>query len=120
MINEINSYEIFICYESTTGRDYVINLKKALEKDGYKVFLADDTIRAGKDVENEINSALTGCKYFVIVITALSMNSTWVMKEYKEAERLNKRIIHCRYSGIVIDETKELGKLWQLEFENKS
>ncbi len=116
----MSSYDVFICYESTTGADYAENLKKALEKREHSVFLADITIRVGKEWEEEINLALTQCKYFIVLITALTMDSEWVMKEYKKAVDLDKRIIPCRYSRIYKPETKELEKIQQIEFENKS
>lgn len=114
------TYDVFICYESTTGTDFAEHLKTAMEKAEHTVFLADITIRSGGEWEEEINSALTECKYFVVLITALTMGSKEVMKECNKATKLKKRIIPCRYSKIGVSETKELARLQQLEFENNS
>lgn len=113
------SYDIFVSYESTTGSSFAKNLKIALEKpSGYnhKVFLGDETLVVGDDWRNEIDSALNSCKYFIVIITALAMDSDWVISEYKKAVGMKKRIIPCRYSKILLSDTKELATFSQIEF----
>jgi len=116
-------YDVFISYETTTGKTYAENLKKALEKEELKVFLASDELRAGKEWEKEILLALESCEYFIIIITTSAPQSGWVKKECKKALELNKRIIPCRYKGVKIEDTeeiiKELPSLQQIEFEDK-
>jgi len=77
---ENKKYDVFISYETTTGKTYAENLKEALEKKKYKVFLASDELRAGKEWKKEILSALESCKYFIIIITTLAPESDWVKK----------------------------------------
>lgn len=116
------SKDIFVCYESTTGQGYAEHLKKALEKikeDKYEVFLADITLRGGTHWEEHINQALTGCDFFIVIITALTMGSTEVKKEYDKAIKLDKRIIPFRFSKIEVTETKELKRLQQITFSDK-
>ena len=116
------NYDTFISYETSTGRSYAEHLKQALEKDSdnhYKPFLADLSIHKGEKWEKEINSALVNCKYFIVVITSLTLKSDWVIQEYERAMKLNKRIIPCRYSKIGIGETKMMSELQQLEFSNE-
>ena len=117
------SYDIFICYESTTGSSFSKNLKNALEKRrGYnhEVFLGDETLVAGDDWINEIDSALNSCKYFMVIITALAMDSDWVISEYNKAVEIKKRIIPCRYSKIFLSDTNDLATFFQIEFSDKS
>ncbi|MBC8179527.1 toll/interleukin-1 receptor domain-containing protein, partial [candidate division KSB1 bacterium] len=113
------SYDIFISYESTTGSSFAKNLKNALEKRrryNHKVFLGDETLVVGDDWRNEIDSALNSCKYFMVIITALAMDSDWVINEYKKAVKIKKRIIPCRYSKILLHDTNELAFFSQIEF----
>lgn len=114
--------DIFVCYESTTGQGYAKHLKKALEKfkkNKYKVFLADITLRSGSHWEEHINQALTDCDFFIVIITALTMNSTEVKKEYDKAIKMDKHIIPVRFSKIKVNETKELSRLQQITFSDK-
>ncbi len=113
-------YDVFISYKKLTGEGYAKHLKETLEEVGYNCFMADLSILKGASWESEIESALKECKYFIIIITELALESEWVIKEYKKAIKLNKRIIPCRWSEIEVSETKELSKLQQIEFENKS
>ena len=124
MNNANDKYDVFVGYEKYTGESYAENLKDALEKYGFKVFLAREEIRAGKNFENEIFTALKKCKYFVVIITSLTPKSEWVKKECEKALKLNKRIVPCRWKDVKIEETEKitekLSKIQQIEFENKS
>lgn len=116
----MGSYDIFICYESTTGKSYAENLKKALDRDNHNAFLADITLKSGDVWGEERDLALRKCRFFVIVITALTLKSPEVIKEYKDAIRGGKRVIPCKYSDISRSETMELANLQQLNFRTDS
>jgi tetratricopeptide (TPR) repeat protein len=115
-------YKYFICYETKTGLSYAVHLKEALEKWDTKnnAFVAKDNIRSGKGWEEERDNALNECKYFIVVITVLSMFSTEVIKEYNTATGLNKRILPFRYSKIQVRDTRDFEKTQQIEFANPS
>lgn len=115
-------YKYFICYETDTGLDYAEHLEKALKKwdTNNKAFVAKNSIRSGKGWEEERDNALNECKYFIVVITVLSMVSTEVIKEYNTANSLNKRIISFRYSKIQVRATRDFEKIQQIEFTNPS
>lgn len=115
-------YDIFISYESTTGESFADHLKITLEKrKGYnhEVFLANETLTAGDKWGDEIDSALNSCKYFIVVITSMAMDSDWVIREYKKAVEMNKRVIPCRYSKISVLDTRELANIQQIDFSDK-
>jgi len=115
-------YDIFISYESTTGESFADHLKITLERrKGYnhEVFLANETLTAGDKWRDEIDSALNSCKYFIVVITSLAMDSDWVIREYKKAVEMNKRVIPCRYSKIPVLDTRELANIQQIVFSDK-
>ena len=114
--------DIFICYENTTGSSYAKNMKVALEKRrGYNhnVFLGDETLVAGDVWKNKIDSALNSCKYFIVIITALAMDSDWVIEEYKKAIDLKKRVVPCRDYNISLNDTNELSIFSQITFSNQ-
>ncbi len=116
------TYDVFISYESTTGTGFSEHLKNALERrkgHNHKVFLANETLYVGDKWKVEIDSALNSCKYFVVIITSLTMDSDWVMREYQRAKEMNKRIIPCRYSKISVSDTKELANIQQIDFSDK-
>ena len=75
-------YDIFISYEGTTGESFADHLKIALERrKGYnhEVFLANETLTAGDKWGDEIDSALNSCKFLIVVITSMAMDSDWVI-----------------------------------------
>jgi tetratricopeptide (TPR) repeat protein len=116
------TYDIFISYESTTGVGFSEHLKNALERrkgHNHKVFLANETLYGGDKGQVEIDSALYSCRYFVVIITSLTMDSEGVMREYQRAKEMNKRIIPCRYSKIPVSDTKELANIQQIDFSDK-
>ncbi|MFN3528042.1 MAG: tetratricopeptide repeat protein, partial [Candidatus Altarchaeaceae archaeon] len=111
---------VFISYETITGKGYAEWLKKALEEAGYICFLADESItKKGDEWRNEIDKALEECKYLIVIITANTMISEEVMKEYQKAKDLRKRIIPCRWKKIPVEHTEKLSILQQIEFEDK-
>ena len=116
-MNKVN--KVFISYETKTGKSYAEHLKEALEEGNYSSFLADLSIDKGTKWKEEINLALNNCKYFVVVITSLTLRSKEVIKEYKKAMGLKKRIIPCRYSQLPVTETGTMSELQQLEFSDK-
>ena len=116
-MNKVN--KVFISYETKTGKSYAEHLKEALEEGNYSSFLADLSIDKGTKWKEEINLALNNCKYFVVVITSLTLRSKEVIKEYEKAMGLKKRIIPCRYSQLPVTETGTMSELQQLEFSDK-
>lgn len=120
-MNKKNNYhDIFICYESSTGEKYAEHLQKALIKANYCAFLAKTSLRSGNQWRAKIDCEIENCKFFIIIITALTMNSTEVERESALAYKFQKRIIPCRYSYILIPETENLQMLHQIEFSNDS
>lgn len=112
----------FICYESTTGQGFATHLKIALERSNeikYNVFLADVSLVGGDKWKNKIDKALLECDFFLIIITALTMDSFEVKREFDIAIKLNKKIIPLRFSGIKIKDTYEISDIQQISFADK-
>jgi len=103
--------DVFICYETTTGKSFAEHLQTALERHPrkFEVFLAAKTIPTGKHGQNEIDKALNQCKFFIVIITSLTIFSDEVKKEIKKAKDLNKIIIYNWFKGLTSDDLSELG-----------
>jgi tetratricopeptide (TPR) repeat protein len=114
------TYEIFICYESSTGEDFAEQLKKALTKAKFKSFLASSDLIAGEEWADERDTALEESQYFIILITYHTLQSNEVMKEYTKATNLKKRIIPCVYSEISSDKAQTLKNKHLINFKNNS
>lgn len=114
--------EVFICYETTTGLSYASNLKKALAKLDMSAFVANEDIQKGTIDRKVIDNAISASKYFVVVITIVSLSSDEVKREIKLASKLGKDIIPCKPTTITRMFTKILpvvGNLQQIDFECK-
>ena len=84
--------EVFICYETTTGLSYASNLKKALAKLDMSAFVANEDIQKGTIDRKVIDNAISASKYFVVVITMVSLWSDEVRREIELASKLGKHM----------------------------
>ncbi|MCZ7400582.1 MAG: toll/interleukin-1 receptor domain-containing protein [Candidatus Methanoperedens sp.] len=115
--------EVFICYETKTGLSYAQHLKKSLEKMKKPSFVAREDLKAGEQEKTVRESAIKECRYFVIIVTILALESEAVKKEIKLARTYNNSIIiPCKKNDINRDLLSKLpivGELQQIEFETK-
>ena len=118
--------DVFICYETLTGKSYAKNLHDALRKDGSNPFLASSDILTKDLWRIRINSALEKSPIFIIVFTSGVNYSDEVKRELEKASELEKDFIVCRWHGILVSETeieisqgKKLSDYHQIEFEDK-
>lgn len=86
---KLEKSEVFICHEST-DKQFVRKLSADLEKLSINVWFDESKIKIGDPILEEINKGLSSCKYFIIVISKDTMDSTWVQKEFKLAIKLQK------------------------------
>jgi hypothetical protein len=77
--------DIFISY-SSDERQRVLPLVNALEKTGWSVFW-DRTIPAGKAWRQVIGTEIRTCRSVVVVWTASSIRSEWVLEEAETGKR---------------------------------
>lgn len=114
--------EVFISYETTTGLSYASNLKKALGKVGMSAFVANEDIQKGTPDRKVIDNAISDCRYFVVVITMVSLWSDEVRREIELASKFGKDIIPCKPITVTRMFTKNLpvvSDLQQIDFECK-
>ncbi|MCK9151545.1 toll/interleukin-1 receptor domain-containing protein [Methanobacterium alcaliphilum] len=117
------AYDVFISYETDSGKDYAEHLKHALEKSKihkFNVFVAHVNLSSGNDWRKEIDDALEKSVFFIVIITSLTIESDEVKNECKRALELNKRIISLKHSRVSLSEIGKLAKFQQCEFKNDS
>lgn len=79
---------IFISY-SHRDKDYVHKLQKALQKEGFDVWI-DDRIDYGTEWPKVIQQHLDECDAFVVVVSENAYESKWVQNELARAGRKKK------------------------------
>ena len=124
------SKEVFICYETKTGLDYAKHLKGALENGNKSninksAFVAYEDAEVGKPSRETIDEAIKACKYFVVIVTVLSIGAKEVKREIKVADslpHLKGNIITCREKSVDrlrLSELPIIPGLQQIDFEIK-
>jgi len=92
-------FDVFLSY-CTADEAWVIRLKKALERDGLRVWRDKDCIRPGDLFIEEIAKGVRNSRCIAIVVTRRSVQSNWVREEYNRALSLainaGKRLIGLR------------------------
>ena len=82
---------IFISY-SRKDKEYVDELKKKLNSEGFKVWI-DDQILTGSRWKKEIKNAIDSCSALIVVMSETASQSTWVEREINYAEAQKKPIL---------------------------
>jgi hypothetical protein len=117
--------KVFICYETTTGLDYAKHLKEALEKNDRLAFVAEEDIKKGEEGQKVIDETIRTCKYFIVIVTLLALDSREVKREIVLADslpHLKRNIISCKEKSVDMSELYKLArisKLQQIDFESK-
>jgi len=94
------TYEVFICYETTTSLDLAANVKEALRKVNISAFVAQIDIPVSEDWEAKIDKCIDECKHLVVIITNVALFSNDVIREVNLAKEMGKRIIPCIHKSI--------------------
>jgi uncharacterized protein YjbI with pentapeptide repeats len=102
------AYQVFICYETTTGKEFASHLKEALDRVRIDSFVADEDIPKGADWRTIIDNAIKGCKYFVLIITIQACYSDEVKREIKLANEFHKLVLPCKFGGVIRTLTSRL------------
>lgn len=80
---------VFVCYDDRTAKEKAKALKECLEQPplGIKTFVAASRFQTfpGKDQEESRYTAIKKCKYFIFIVTSLSLTREEVIKEVKTA-----------------------------------
>ena len=77
---EEKTYDIFISYR-TTHSDWVKTLAHNLKDQGYRIFLDQWELIAGKSFPTQIHQALKNSHCAILIATPDAADSGWVQKE---------------------------------------
>jgi formylglycine-generating enzyme required for sulfatase activity len=103
---------IFISYAHVDWQ-FVKNLAERLRR--YHDVWYDDRLHAGQDWWQTILQRLDWCECFIYVLTPESLTSKYCLKEYEEAERLERCIVPVRMqSNITLPD--DLGRIQYADF----
>ncbi len=117
--------EVFICYETTTGLDYAKHVKESLKKINQSAFVAPEDIGKGEPWRKAIDGTIEACKYFVVIITDLSISSEEVKRELELASSLPSlkgNIIPCKEKSVDrsrLSKLPTIHEFQQIDFESK-
>ncbi|MGB8192795.1 MAG: toll/interleukin-1 receptor domain-containing protein [Chitinophagaceae bacterium] len=86
--------QIFICHSLQDGRDKTLahQLAEGLRNQGFKVWIAPDNIPSGSEWKKEIiNSIVRQCTHFLVILSASSVSSEWVLEEIELARQRHEK-----------------------------
>ena len=89
--------EILISYVHSEATPHAIALKRALQDEGYSVFLDVDSIAGGSDWQDALNEAISLCSLFVPLVTPRYGYTLWTNREVKLADIVGKVIVPVNF-----------------------
>ena len=111
--------KIFISY-SRRDADYAQQIDEYFEGSGHNVFTDVKDIQMGVVWTSALETNISNCDVFVVIITHASLRSTEVEKEVRQAQREKKTIIPCIHRDVSYDEIKwDLKSIQGVEFQDK-
>jgi ligand-binding sensor domain-containing protein len=106
---ERNPRQVFISH-AYENADFAHRLAQDLQKHGWQVWIAPDSIRAGEKWVDAINRALEESGVFVLVVTPAAITSQWVNTETSAAIELSQQE-QLRFIPLDVESCKPL-PLW--------
>ena len=101
---ETEAKQVFISYSSKQSQE-AHRIKEAIEKKGYKCWIAPESIPSGKSYLEMIPVALNKVQVVVLLLTQEAEESVWVVKEIGVAVGKRKTVIPYRREMYQIGDT---------------
>ena len=98
-------WNVFLSYRSV-NRTWVLNLYDVLVDLGYKVFIDQCELAAGKDLIMRLSDALKKSQAGILIWSAEAAESDWVYKEYERLETKSTRNPNFNFVPIRLDKTE--------------
>ena len=112
--------KIFVSYSRRDAGDFANQLHTYLSNFKHDIFTDGDSIRTGEVWSNTIETNISNCDIFVVIVTFGALHSPHVEREVLQAQKENKKIIPCFFRGINPSKIKwGLDKIQGLEFFDK-
>jgi tetratricopeptide (TPR) repeat protein len=97
-------WNVFLSYRSV-NRTWVLNLYDVLVDLGYKVFIDQCELAAGKDLILRLSDALKKSQAGILIWSAEAAESNWVYKEYERLETKSTKNPNFNFVPIRLDKT---------------
>ncbi len=97
---------VFISY-SSKEQDKADAMKKVLEKNDIRTWMAPGDIPAGSKYAEIINRAIKECACVILMLSEASQGSVWVAKEVERAVHYHKPIIPVQLENVVLNDEFE-------------
>jgi tetratricopeptide (TPR) repeat protein len=97
-------WNVFLSYRSV-NRTWVLNLYDVLVDLGYKVFIDQCELAAGKDLIMRLSEALKKSQAGILIWSAAAAESDWVYKEYERLETKSTKNPQFNFVPIRLDNT---------------
>jgi hypothetical protein len=112
--------KIFVSYSRRDAGDFADQIQRHLSTFNYDIFTDVNSIRVGEIWSNTIETNISTCDIFVVIVTHGALQSPHVEREVLQARKENKKIIPCFFRGIRKDKIKwGLDKIQGIEFSDK-
>jgi hypothetical protein len=112
--------KIFISYSRRDAGDFAEQISKHLANFNYDIFTDIDSITAGDVWSTTIETNISNCDIFVIIVTHGALHSPHVSNEVLQAQREKKRIIPCLHKTLGHSDIKwGLDKIQGIDFYDK-
>ena len=118
---ERDTWDVFISYGRRHSKAFAIQLREALIKQGYSVWLDKENIAIAVDFQQMIDEGIRHSANFCYIISPHSVHSEYCGKELERALALNKRIIpiyHMDMGDQVNDIPESVMRLNWMLFDN--
>lgn len=87
-----NNHDIFISYKAEELTE-ALWVRSVLEENGFSCWMAPTSIPGGSSYADEIDTAITECEVFVLILSERAQQSKWVKKELDMALNKEKVIL---------------------------
>ncbi len=105
-MNANYKYDLFISY-ATGNKDIADYIVEKIEARGYSCFIAPRNIATGADYAKEIVNGISNSAAVLLVFSAKSNNSGFVLREINSAVSRNKTVIPLRIENFLPSEAME-------------
>jgi hypothetical protein len=112
--------KIFVSYSRRDAGDFANQVDRHLSSFKYDIFTDVNDIRGGDIWSNTIETNISSCDIFVVIVTLAALHSPHIEREVLQAQKENKKIIPCFFRGINPNKIKwGIDKIRAIEFSDK-
>ncbi len=108
--------KIFVSYSRRDAGDFAKHIRSyPSTSHNYEIFTDTDSIRVGETWDTTIETNISNCDIFIVIITHASLKSPHVEKEVLQAQRDKKTIIPCVHGNVELRSVEHTNIQWGLE-----